>query len=103
MKENLKILHVQRKIWKPNGKTLSWSFYCVNDNLDIDLVNPQIMCCILCYQNLVIGINPRTQARKGLISYHKTNGIISLKKHVHVDHFFIAQMFEEKLKSSEKY
>jgi hypothetical protein len=31
MKENLKNLHAQRKIWKPHVKTsLCWSFYCVN-------------------------------------------------------------------------
>jgi hypothetical protein len=53
------------------------------------------MCCILCYQNLVIGINPRTQVRKGLISYYKTNGIIYLKKHVDVNHFFIAKIVEK--------
>jgi hypothetical protein len=35
--------------------------------------------------------------KKGLISYYKTNGITSLKKHVDVDHSFIAQTFEEKM------
>jgi hypothetical protein len=29
--------------------------------------------------------------------YYKTNGIISLEKHVDVDHSFIAQMFEEEV------
>jgi hypothetical protein len=47
------------------------------------------MCCILCYQNTVIGINPRTQARKGLISYYKTNGITFHKKHVDANHYSI--------------
>jgi hypothetical protein len=43
MKINLKKMHVQKKIWKPHGKTsLCWKFYCVNDN-----ANAQIMCCIL--------------------------------------------------------
>jgi hypothetical protein len=55
------------------------------------------MRCILYFQKLVIGINPRTQVRKGLIFYYKTNGIISLKKHVDVDHSVIAQMFEEEV------
>jgi len=54
---------------------------------------------ILCYQNLVIGINLTTQMRKGLNFYYKTNGITSLKKHVDVDHSFIAQMFEEEMNS----
>jgi hypothetical protein len=35
------------------------------------------MHCVLCYQNPVIGINPRIQVRKGLIFYYKTNGITS--------------------------
>jgi hypothetical protein len=78
MKENLKKLHIQTKIWKPHGRTsLCWNFYCVNDNVGVDLVNTPIMCCIFYYQNLVIKINQRTQVRKGLISYYKTNGITS--------------------------
>jgi hypothetical protein len=78
IKKNLKKLHAQRKIWKPHGRTsLCWSFYCVNDNAKVDLINTQIMHCVLCYQNPVIRINPRIQARKGLISYYKTNGITS--------------------------
>jgi len=43
MKINLEKMHVQRKFWKPHGKTFLCSgFYCVNDN-----ANAQIMCCIL--------------------------------------------------------
>jgi hypothetical protein len=57
------------------------------------------MHCILCYQELVIAINSRIQARKGLISCCKTNGITSLKKHVDVEHLIIAKMFEEKVNS----
>jgi len=46
MKENLKKLHAQRKIWKPHGKTsLCWIFHYINDNAQIDLVNTQIMRC----------------------------------------------------------
>jgi hypothetical protein len=57
------------------------------------------MCHVFCYKKLVIGINPRIQARKGLISYYKTNGITFLEKHVDVDHSFIAQIFEEEMNS----
>jgi hypothetical protein len=96
MKENLKKLHAQRKIWKPHGRTsLCWIFYCVNDNAKVDLINTQIMRHILCYKRPIIGINPRMQARKGMNSYYKTNGITSLKIHVDTNHSFIAQMFEE--------
>ncbi len=71
------------------------NFYCVNDNAKVDLVNTQIMRCIFYYQNPVIGINRKTQAKKGFIIYYKTNGIIFHKKHVDIYHSFIAQMFEE--------
>jgi hypothetical protein len=72
-------------------------FYCVTDYTKIDLENTQIMHCIFCYQKLVIGIYLRTQTRKGLISYYKTNGITSLKKDVDAKHTVIAKMFEEKI------
>jgi hypothetical protein len=37
MKGNLKKLLVQRKSWKPHGRTsLCWSFYFVNDNAKVD-------------------------------------------------------------------
>ncbi len=55
------------------------------------------MCCIFCYQNHVIGINPRTQVRKRLIFYYETNGIIYFRKHVDAKQTFIAKKFEEKM------
>ncbi len=47
--------------------------FCVHDNLEVDLENNKMMHCILCYQNRVIRINPKTQVKKGLIFYYKTN------------------------------
>ncbi len=74
-------MHAQRKNWQPHGRLyLCWSFYCVNGNTKIDLENTQIIRCILSNQEPIIGINSRTQTRKGLVSYYKTNGITSLKK-----------------------
>jgi hypothetical protein len=65
MKGNLKKLHAQRKKRKPHGRTsLCWIFYCVNDNAKVDFTNTKIMHCILCYQNLIIGINPKIQVKK---------------------------------------
>jgi len=55
------------------------------------------MHCIFCYQNPIIGINPKPQVKKGLISYYKINGITSLKKDVNAYHSFIAQMFKEEV------
>jgi hypothetical protein len=74
-------LHAERKGWRPHERLyLCWSFYYVNDNAEIDCENTQIMHYILRYYEPIIGINSRTQARKGLISYYKTNGMTSLKK-----------------------
>jgi hypothetical protein len=61
----LKKLHAQRKIWQPHGRLFfCWSFYYVNDNIEIDIENTQIMHCILCYQEPIIIINWKTQTRK---------------------------------------
>jgi hypothetical protein len=76
---------------------LCWSFYCVNENAKVELESTQIMRCILCHQELVIGINPRTQVRKILIFYYKTNGITSLKRHVDANHILITRMFEKEV------
>jgi len=57
------------------------------------------MHCILCYQESIIGRNLRTQARKGLISYYKRNGITFLKKHVDAKHIVIAKMFKKEINS----
>jgi hypothetical protein len=80
VKINLKKLHAPRKSWQPHGSlSFCWNFYYVNDDAKIDLENTQIMHCILCYQKHVIRINLKTQTRKGLIFYYKTNGITSQK------------------------
>jgi hypothetical protein len=39
----------------------------------------------------------KTQTRKQIISYYKTNGIMTLKKHVVVDHVMIPKKFEEEI------
>ncbi len=56
-----------------------------------------VMRCILCYVDLVNGFNPRTKERKGLITYHKTYVITTLKKHVNAYHSIIAKKFEEEI------
>jgi hypothetical protein len=63
---------ILKTTWK---KFFVLGVFCVKDNVEVDLENNQMMHCILCYQNLVIRINPRIQTMKGLISYYKTNGI----------------------------
>ncbi len=77
--------------------SLCWNFYCVNDKKEVDDDNPQGMKWhILCYNNLKILTNPRTQARKCLIfHYMKTNGIIELIKRLDAKHSIITKMFED--------
>jgi hypothetical protein len=41
---------------------------------------------ILSHNNLVLNLYPKIQARKGLITYNKTNGITPLRKHVNSNH-----------------
>jgi len=55
------------------------------------------MNCIPCHDNLINATNPRTWFWKGIISYYKTNGITSLKKHVDANHGQIAKIFEEEM------
>jgi hypothetical protein len=82
MKENLKKLYVQRIKWKlgHNRNATCWPFYCVNDNKKVDVKFLQIMKYILCYINPMLVSNIKTQAKKNLILYNTTNGIIALKK-----------------------
>jgi hypothetical protein len=61
-------------------------FY-MNNNKDVDVNYPQIMRCILCYNNQVLFCNPKIQTNKGIIIYNITNGKTSLGNHVNVDHF----------------
>jgi hypothetical protein len=75
---------------------LCWAFYCVNDNKEVDIIAPQIMCCIICNNNPILNLNPKTQARKWLIIYNTTSGIIALKKHVDSNPCNIFKMFETK-------
>ncbi len=57
------------------------------------------MRCHLYYKTLVL-CNPRTKLNKGLISYYKTNGILTLKKHVDVKHNLLAKKLDEEMNSS---
>jgi len=54
------------------------------------------MKCILCYVNLILITNAKTQARKGLILYNNVNGITTLKKHVYASHCMIAKYLKKK-------
>jgi hypothetical protein len=84
---NLRKLYAQRTLWRGNNRnTLCWAFYCVNDNKEVNAIAPQTMQCIFCHNNPILNVNPKTQARKGLIIYNSSNGVVALRKHVNLNH-----------------
>jgi hypothetical protein len=98
VKDNLDKLHVQRSFWKANGtNALCWAFYCASDNKKVNITTPQTMCYIICHNNPVLNLNPKTQARKGSIIYNTMNGIVTLKKHINSNLFFLIIFFEDKV------
>ncbi len=60
------------------------------------------MRCNICHANLILIINAKTQARKGLILCNFTNGINALKKHVYANHCVIAKIFKEEINNLSK-
>jgi hypothetical protein len=83
-KMHLENLRQQRFLWKPHSYTsFTWAFLKVNNNQPMDFDHNQIM-KILCHVDFVdLEILPmHTKCKKGLITYHKTNGITTMKKHV---------------------
>jgi hypothetical protein len=98
--KNLKKLHAQKTFWRRNSKNaLCWAFYCGNDNKEVNVIAPQTMHCILCHNNPILNVNPKMQARKGLITYNTTNSIATSKKHVNSDHPNIFWSIEEEISS----
>jgi hypothetical protein len=89
MKNNLNKLHVQRSFWRANYNIneLCWAFYCVNDNKEVNLISPQTMQCIIYHNNPILNLNPKPQARKGLIIYNTITNITTLRKHVNSYYF----------------
>ncbi len=63
----------------------------------MNLEQPQVLICLLCYNALINGSNPRTNARKVLVAYYKTNDILSLKKHFNVFGSFMSNFFSMKV------
>jgi hypothetical protein len=62
----------------------------LNDNKPVDGKILPVMRCHLCYKTLVL-YNPRIKLTKGLISYYKLMGLLSLKKHTDVKHGLLAK------------
>jgi hypothetical protein len=82
-KMHLENLWKLRLAWKPHYRnSITWAFFKVNDNQHVDLSQNQIMRCIICHSDTtaleILAIC--TRYKKGLIAYHKLNGIIAMKK-----------------------
>jgi ubiquitin C-terminal hydrolase len=49
----LKSLHMQTKLWKQyNHTSITWASFCVNDGRIGDVVNVEVMQCIVCYNEV---------------------------------------------------
>jgi hypothetical protein len=53
------------------------------------------MCCIICYNNPTLTLNPKTQARRGFVIYNTIINNITLIKHVNLYHYNILIFFDE--------
>jgi hypothetical protein len=83
-----------RSAWKLHYHNLiTRAFFKVNDNQSINLSKNQITRCIICHIEITFLeiLAMRIRCRKGLIAYHKFNGIITMKKHVEYDHSTLLQ------------
>jgi hypothetical protein len=67
-----------------------------NNEKDVDVENPQAMKCLFCYINPMHVPNPSTKERKSFITYYKTYGITTLKKHVDIDYALIVKILKRK-------
>jgi hypothetical protein len=55
------------------------------------------MRCIFCHNNPIFNVNPKTQARKGLIIYNSSYGIVASRKHITSDHPNKLKKFQEEI------
>ncbi len=89
---HLQVMELQTLLWKPhNMMYMCWSFFVVNDDLPIDLVNCQMLHCINYQIQQAFGniLNQSSIIRKGHIKYSKTNGITPMKTHVDNVHYHL--------------
>jgi hypothetical protein len=97
---HLENLQQQRLLWKPHSHTsFTWAFLKVNNNQHVDLDHNQIMGCIFYHVDFVDLeiLAMHTRCRKGLITYHKTNDITTMKKHVDANHFALMRKLAKDL------
>jgi len=55
-----------------NRNSINWALLCVNNNVEVDVVNAQIMCYRkFCYNNPMNPFNPRIKFMKGIFILFK--------------------------------
>ncbi|CAK9191917.1 unnamed protein product [Sphagnum troendelagicum] len=98
----LQLLHKQAVKWRPWSRNASsWAFFTVNDNEPVQLEKPQVLRCILCHPepiNLEL-LAQRTRARKGVITYNKSNGTTAMRKHIESEHAKVAKTYEAEIEN----
>jgi hypothetical protein len=67
----------------------------MNDSQLMTFFQNQIMKFIIFHSDIAPPkiLAMHTKCRKGFITYHKSNGIITMKKHVEFDHFALRRIF----------
>jgi hypothetical protein len=68
----MKILHEHIISCKPQGINLfCWTFFCVDGRSKLDMDIPQLICCVIFYNNLMSFaiFNQRTRLKKGIVFY----------------------------------
>jgi hypothetical protein len=53
-----------KKVLKNNKTPLCWAFYYINNNKYVDLISPQVMACIFCYNNPILISNQKFKQEK---------------------------------------
>jgi hypothetical protein len=75
--------------WRPHNRlSIYWGIFAINDGLLVDLVKPQVLCCIICKFEQASSdvLIQRSTFCKGLIKYIKVNDIIPMTIHVQIAH-----------------
>jgi len=75
----------------------TWAFFKVNTNQHIDLFQNQIMGFSIFHSDVVPFeiLAMHTRCKKGFITYYKSNGITTMKKHVDFDRFALLRKLLE--------
>ncbi len=82
------ITEAQAQKWKAhNMNSIGWGLFVVNNNLYVDLVNTQMLRCIIYKSQQIVGnILNQSFIPKGFIKCSNANGVTPMKTHVDFAH-----------------